>query len=323
MTAAEHKQHRLRVVISFALVYVLWGGTYLAMRVAVREIPPYVIGSVRYIISGLVMLAWCGLSGKSIRITRRDFVRLLTIGVLLLSLANIGVMWAEVYVPSGLTALIVASVPIWVAVLEAWVFRVGGMPARGAIGLGLGIAGMGLLLWPKIASGTHLGRLEIFGAGILCLASLSWALGSILSHRWTLSVGVFSSVAWQMTLGGVVNTVVAVAAGQFPKAHWTSPGLWSVAYLVVCGSWIGFTSYIWLLEHVPPPKVATYAYANPIVAVLLGWLMLNERVDVFMVVGTVVIVAAVALVSTTKLKRLGPDGAGETSELPAVNVAAD
>ncbi|HMF90556.1 MAG TPA: EamA family transporter, partial [Candidatus Angelobacter sp.] len=141
MTAAEHKQQRLRILISFALVYVLWGGTYLAMRVAVREIPPYVIGSVRYIISGLVMLAWCALAGKKISITRQDFFRLLTIGVLLLSLANIGVMWAEVYVPSGLAALIVAFVPIWVAVLEAWVFRVGGMPARGAIGLGLGIAG--------------------------------------------------------------------------------------------------------------------------------------------------------------------------------------
>src|SRR5262249_26610284 len=125
MTAAEHKQHRLRVLISFALVYVLWGGTYLAMRVAVREIPPYVIGSVRYIISGLVMLAWCALTGKKVRITRQDFVRLLTIGVLLLSLANVGVMWAEKYVPSGLAALIVAFWRIWGAVRGGGGFCVG------------------------------------------------------------------------------------------------------------------------------------------------------------------------------------------------------
>jgi drug/metabolite transporter (DMT)-like permease len=267
------------------------------------------------------MLAWCALAGKKISITKQDFWRLLTVGVLLLSLANIGVLWAEEYVPSGLTALIVAFVPIWVAMLEAWVFRVGDMPARGLFGLALGIGGMGLLLWPKIASGTHLGRMELVGAAILCAASLSWALGSILSHRWTLSVGVLASAAWQMTLGGIVNTAVAAAGGQFSRAHWTVSGMWSIAYLILCGSWIGYTAYIWLLEHVPPPKVATYAYVNPIIAVLLGWLLLNEKVDGFMLLGTAVIVAAVALVSMTKLKR--EDRVEEGVELPAVNATAD
>src|SRR5215831_8779063 len=310
----REEQHRLRIAISFGLVYVLWGSTYLAMRVAVQHIPPYAVGSARYMISGLLMLLWCASSGRKIRVTREDLARLLALGVLFLSVANIGVLWAEEYVPSGLTALIVAIVPIWVVVLVTWAFRVGKMPARGLLGLALGIAGMLILLWPKIASGTHLGRLELFGAAILIFASLSWALGSILSHRWTLSVDVFTSAAWQMLLGGVVNTAVATSIGQFSRAVWTASATWAIAYLVVSGSLVGFTAYIWLLEHVPPPKVATYAYVNPIVAVFLGWLLLHEAVDVYTLIGTVVIIGSVALVNTATLKRA--EAPAEPAEVP-------
>lgn len=318
MTPIKHKEHRFRVAISFALVYVLWGSTYLAMRVAVATVPPYAVGSVRYMVSGLLMLGWCALTGRKIRTSGKDFVRLLAIGVLLLSIANVGVLWAEQYVSSGLAALIVAIVPIWVVVLETSVFRVGKMPPRGLLGLALGIAGMLILLWPKIASGTHLGRLQLFGAFILIFASLSWALGSILSHRWTLSVDVFTSAAWQMLLGGVVDTAVATLTGQFSRATWTAAAVWAIAYLVVSGSLVGFTAYIWLLEHVPPPKVATYAYVNPIVAVFLGWLLLRETVDVFTLIGTVVIIGSVALVNTSKLKRSATKAPAEPAEAPAV-----
>jgi drug/metabolite transporter (DMT)-like permease len=317
-------QHRFRVVLSFALVYVLWGSTYLGMRVAVGQIPPYVVGSARFLISGTLLLAWCALTGKQIRLNRLDFFRLLTIGVLLLSVSNIAVMWAEEYVPSGLAALVVALVPIFVVALEAWVFRVGRMPARGLAGLALGIAGLLTLLWPKIVSGTRLGRLELLGAAILAGASLTWSLGSILSHRWTLSVDVFTAAAWQMTLAGLVNATIALATGKFRHAHWTPQGLGAIAYLVVCGSLLGFTAYIWLLEHVPPPKVATYAYVNPVVAVFLGWLLLHEKVDAFMLAGTVIIIASVALVNTSKLKReSAPADDSVATELPACNVAGD
>lgn len=303
MTPTESR-HRFRIMLSFLLVYVFWGSTYLAMRIAVRDLPPYVLSSVRYMISGPVMLAWCAVTGKKIGLDRHDFLRLLAIGVLLLSISNVGVIWAEEYVPSGLAALIVAFVPVWVVALEAWVFRSGKMPLRGVLGLMLGVAGMIVLLWPKIVSGTHLGRLELFGVGILLAASLSWSLGSILSHRWTLSVDVFTAIAWQMTLGGLVSTLVALSSSQFPKAHWTADARWATVWLVTAGSWIGFTAYIWLLEHVPPPKVATYAYVNPIVALLLGWWLLHERIDLFTVAGSMIIVGAVALVNTAKLHRV-------------------
>jgi drug/metabolite transporter (DMT)-like permease len=317
----DASRHRFRIMLSFALVYVLWGSTYLAMRVAVAGIPPYATGSTRYMISGPLMLACLALMGRKVRPSRQDLLRLLVIGVLLLSISNVGVMWAEEYVPSGLTALMVALVPIFVAALEAWVFRVGRMPARGLAGLALGIAGIAVLLWPKIISGTRLGRLELMGAAILTGASLTWSLGSILSHRWTLSVDVFTAAAWQMTLAGLVNTAIALGTGKFQRAHWTPQGLGAIAYLVVCGSWLGFTAYIWLLEHVPPPKVATYAYVNPLVAVFLGWLLLSEKVDAFMLAGTVIIIAAVALVNTSKLQRSG--ATVEIVETPAVNVAGD
>jgi len=296
------QQPRSRIILAFALLYVLWGSTYLAMRIIVRDIPPYVAGSVRYLAAGPLMLAACAFLGRKVRINAQDFRRLLVISVLLLSIGNIGVLWGEEYVSSGLASLIVALVPIWVVLIEAWVFRAGRMTLQGLLGLALGIVGLLVLLWPRITSGSHLGQLELLGSGILAGASFFWALGSVFSHRYDLSVDVFVSAAWQMTLGGLVNTVIALAAGQFQKTHWTMHALASIGYLVVFGSWIGYSAYIYLLEHVPTPKVATYAYVNPIVALILGGLILREQVDVYMLVGTVIIIASVALVNTSKLR---------------------
>ncbi len=320
----SEKQQRFSIAVAFGLVYVLWGSTYLAMRIAVRDLPPYVAGGTRYLISGPIMLLACFLLGRKVRITRRDLARLSVIGILLLSMGNIGVLWAEEYVPSNLAALIVATVPIWVVILEAWVFRSGRMSTQGLIGLILGIGGLLVLLWPRIASGTHLGRQELLGCAILAAASFAWALGSIFSHRFSLTVDVFASAAWQMTIAGLVNTAVAFASGQFFKAHWSLPALGSIGYLIVFGSWIGYTAYIYLLEHVPTPKVATYAYVNPIVALILGWLVLREPVDVFMLVGTAIIIASVALVNTSKLKQPQVETAVTEETCPkTVNVAGD
>lgn len=322
MSPANGSQHRVRMITAFAVLYVLWGSTYLAMRIIVRDMPPYVAGAVRYLIAGPIMLAACAMAGRKIRLTRGDFLRLLVISILLLSLGNIGVLWSEEYVSSGLAALIVALVPIWVVMIEAWVFRAGRMTAQGLLGLALGIGGLMVLLWPRIAAGTHLSRLELFGAAILAAASFLWALGSVFSHRFQLSVGVFAAAAWQMTLGGAVNALVAGATGQFQHTRWSATALEGIAYLVVCGSWMGYTAYIWLLEHVPTPKVATYAYVNPIIAVFLGWLILREKVDAYMFVGTAIIIGSVALVNTSKLKRVESRPA-ESAEVPAVNVAGD
>ena len=300
------QQQRSRIIVAFALLYVLWGSTYLAMRVIVRDMPPYVAGAVRYLVAGPLMLGALALAGRKIRLSFQDLRRLLVISVLLLSIGNIGVLWGEEYVPSGLASLIVALVPIWVVMIEAWVFRAGQVTRKGIFGLALGIVGLLVLLWPKITSGSHLGRLELLGSGILAGASFFWALGSVFSHRYVLSVDVFVSAAWQMTLAGTVNALVAGVTGQFQHTRWTTPALANIAYLVVFGSWLGYSSYIYLLEHVPTPKVATYAYVNPIVAVFLGWVILHEQVDIFMLLGTAIIIASVWLVNTSKLKQSKP-----------------
>jgi drug/metabolite transporter (DMT)-like permease len=317
-------QNRSRIIVAFALLYVLWGSTYLAMRVIVRDMPPYVAGTVRYLVAGPIMLAACALLGRKISLTRRDLGQLLVISILLLSIGNIGVLWGEIYVSSGLASLIVALVPIWVVMIEAWIFRAGRMTAKGLFGLAIGIVGLLVLLWPRISSGTHLGRLELLGSGILAGASFFWALGSVFSHRFNLTVDVFASAAWQMTLGGLVNGAVALITGQFQKTHWTFSALGSIGYLVIFGSWLGYSAYIYLLEHVPTPKVATYAYVNPIVAVFLGWIILREHVDIFMLLGTAIIIASVALVNTSQLKHAPVDMPVSEETCPkTVNVAGD
>jgi drug/metabolite transporter (DMT)-like permease len=272
------------------------------------------------------MLAVLALAGRKVRLSLQDLRRLLVISILLLSIGNIGVLWGEVYVSSGLASLMVALVPIWVVMIEAWFFRAARLTAKGIFGLALGILGLLVLLWPRIVSGSHLGRLELLGCAILATGSFFWALGSVFSHRYELSVDVLVSAAWQMVLGGLVDALIALLFGQFPKTHWTAHALEGIAYLVVFGSWIGYSCYIYLLEHVPTPKVATYAYVNPIVAVFLGWIILREHVDVFMMLGTAIIIASVALVNTSRLKG-PPTQPLPMEEVPScpktVNVAGD
>lgn len=318
MSPAE-EQHKFRMVLSFGLVYVLWGATYLAMRVAVQDLPPFVVGATRYLIAGPIMLAACAMMGRKIRVSRTDFKRLLVIGVTLLSLGNMGIVWGEKYVASGLAALVVAMMPIWVVAIEAWVYRAGRMSAQGLLGLGTGIGGLLVLLWPRIISGTRLGHLELIGFGILGIGSAMWALGSVFSHRFSVEADVLVSAGWQMTLGGLVNLGIATVSGQFFHARWTAPALWSIAFLVVFGSWIGYSAFTWLLEHVPTPKVATYTYVNPIVAIFLGWLLLKEKVDAYMLVGSVIIIGSVVLVNTSKLTR----ETVEPADVTTVNVAGD
>jgi drug/metabolite transporter (DMT)-like permease len=282
------------------------------MRIAVRDFPPYVAGTIRYLAAGPVMLAVCALLGRKVCISRQDLFRLLGIGVLLLSLGNIGVLWGEEYVASGYAALIVALLPIWVVIIETWILRDGRMSRQGLFGLAFGILGLLILLWPRLTAGTHLGHLELIGTAILGVGSFCWALGSVASSRWDVSVDVFVSAAWQMTLAGFVNAAVAALTGQFRHTRWTASAFESIGYLVIFGSWIGYSAYIWLLEHVPTPKVATYTYINPIVALFLGWLLLREKVDAYMLLGTAIIIGSVALVNSSKLKprssRLGePD----------------
>jgi drug/metabolite transporter (DMT)-like permease len=312
------RNHRLQVIVAFALVYVFWGSTYLAIGIADDErLPPAVMCAMRFLIAGPLMLAACAVMGRKIRITMNEALRLATIGCLLLVAANGGLAWAEQYVPTGYAALIVAVTPIWFLVLETFVFRGDRLSRRGLLGLALGITGIAVLFWPRFEHRNALGIMQLVASTTLLFSSMSWAVGSVLSRKWQMKVDPFTATGWEMSFAAIGNSIVAVITGQYHRVVLTHRALMAVLYLVVFGSWVGYSAYIWLLKHVPTPKVATYAYVNPLVAVFLGWLVLHERFDSYMFAGTVVIVAGVALVTTAKVHS-GEEGGHEVTGLPGL-----
>jgi drug/metabolite transporter (DMT)-like permease len=320
MTASE-RQLRFRIALAFGLVYVFWGSTYLGIRIAIEHIGPELMTGIRFPIAGLIMLAACAFSGRRIAISGRDLLRQVVIGVLLLSVCNVVLCWAELYVRTGLASLIVASVPIWFLVLDTWMLRGERLAARGLVGLALGLAGTLVLLWPKLVAPAAGGRMELFASLLLIASSCVWAAGSVLSRRWQGSVDAFTATGWQMAIAGLLNLGIAFLLGEPSKAQWTLRGVAAVSYLVVFGSLVGYTAYIWLLKNVPTSKVGTYAYVNPVIAVFLGWYFLGERVDGYIMAGTAIIIAAVALATSAKVKP--QVGAEHEPELPACEAGAD
>ena len=310
------------MILAFALVYFFWGSTYLGIGIAVEHIPPELMAGTRFVIAGAGMLLWCALRGRTIRLGWQDALRAAVVGILLLSISNVILAWAEETLPTGLSALIVCLTPLWFMVIDTWILRGDHLSRRGMIGLPLGLVGMAVLLWPKLTATTALGRKELGASVALLGASVVWALGSVLSKRWQTKIDPFSASGWEMLFAGLVNVSVALLTGEQHEAVWTTRGLLAVFYLVVFGSWVGYSAYVWLLQNVSMPKVATYAYVNPVVAVFLGWLVLNERVDRYIVAGSVVTLASVALVTSAKVRSR--TGAVETEPtLPAVESAGD
>jgi len=304
---------RFAVILAFGLVYVFWGSTYLAIDIAVQSIPPALMCAVRFSIAGVVMLAVCAATGRRIRYSARQIALSAVVGILLLMGGNLTLSWAELSVPSGLAALIIAISPLWFLVLDSLLLGDHHISWRGKAGLALGMVGLLVLFWPELHSSSPLGRREFWASLSLVGGSFLWALGSVLSKRWQSGMDVFSATGWQVTAAGAGNFIFAFVLGDFSRVSWTPRGMGAVLYLVVCGSWIGYTAYIWLLAHVPTSKVSTYAYVNPVVAVFLGWLILHERVDRFIVMGSVIVVLSVILVTSAKVKERTV-----AEELPAV-----
>lgn len=305
------------VILAFGLVYLFWGSTYLGIDIAVQTIPPALMCALRFSVAGAVMLAVCAATGRKILYSPKQIALAAVVGLLLLMGGNLTLSYAELVVPTGLAALIIAITPLWFLVLDSLLLGDHHISNRGKGGLALGILGLLILFWPELQAGT-IGHREFWASLSLLAGSFSWALGSVLSKRWQSGMDVFSSTGWQVAAAGVGNLVFALFNGDLSRVTWTPRGLGAVAYLVVCGSWIGYTAYIWLLEHVPTSKVSTYAYVNPVVAVFLGWLILHERVDRFILAGSAVVVLSVILVTSAKVKEKTV-----AEELPAVEAAGD
>jgi drug/metabolite transporter (DMT)-like permease len=301
MTEAQ-RQQRLFVILNFGLVYFFWGSTYLGIRIAVEQITPAYMCALRFSIAGLLMLVYCGLAGRRIRYDPAQLLHLAITGTLLLVGGNLTLSYAERIVPSGLAALMVSSTPLWFLVLDSLLLGDHRISRRGFAGLALGISGIVVLMWPKLTAAGTIGAKELGWTLALLGGSFSWALGSVLSKRWqSAEVDPFSGTAWQVTFAGLVNLIVALLLEDRSQIVWTRRGVGAMVYLIICGSWIGYTAYIWLLRHVPTSKVSTYAYVNPVVAVFLGWLVLRERVDSFILAGSAIVVASVVLVTSARI----------------------
>jgi drug/metabolite transporter (DMT)-like permease len=314
---SAQRPSRWMVILAFGLVYLFWGSTYLGIDIAVQTIPPALMCGVRFSIAGVVMLAVCAATGRRILYSPRQIALAAVVGLLLLMGGNLTLSYAELSMSSGLAALIIAITPLWFLVLDTLLLGDHHISGRGKAGLVLGIVGLFVLVWPQLQSGT-MGHREFWASISLIAGSFSWALGSVLSKRWQSGMDVFSATGWQVTAAGAGNLIFAWFAGDLSRATWAPRGLAAVMYLVVCGSWIGYTAYIWLLEHAPTSKVSTYAYVNPVVAVFLGWLILHERVDRFILAGSAIVVLSVILVTSAKVKEKTI-----AQELPAVEAAGD
>ena len=320
MTESQRK-FRMQVALAFGLVYILWGSTYLAIGIAVEHVSPPMMGAARFITAGSLMLLWRKVSGNSIRVASQDLLRLTVIGTLLLCTGNVALGWAERIIPTGLAALLIAITPLWFLLLETFSHRGERIPPRGVAGIALGIVGVVVLLWPKLLQTGSVGHHELLGGLIVLGASFSWASGSVLSKRWHVPVDPYTASGWEMLMAGFVNLAIVLIFGDVRHTQWSSSALLAILYLVIAGSWIGFTAYIWLLKNVPISKVATYAYVNPIVAVFLGWLVLHEHLDIWMAAGSIVIVLGVILVTGAKASPV--EQASSSMELPAVESSGD
>jgi drug/metabolite transporter (DMT)-like permease len=298
--------NRTQILVSFCCVYVFWGGTYLAMRYGVEVLPPFVLGLARYLIAGPIMLGLAAIFKLKIRPTRREWVRLAIIGVLMLGCGNTAVLWAEQYIPSGLAALIVTAIPLFAALIEMMLPRGEGLTLRGWIGICVGLVAMVFLLWPGLHDGLHGDMRGIIAAVVTLGGTLCWTATSVISRRSTFRISGVASAGWQMVFGGVFNLGLLSVTRDYHGAQWGIKAWASIFYLVVFGSLITYTAYLYLLDNVAVSKVATYAYVNPVIAVILGAIFVKERFVPVEYVGMAGILLAVFLVTSSKTKSGKP-----------------
>ncbi len=306
------------IVLAFASVYFFWGSTYTAIRIGAAEMPALLLAGTRFLVAGAILLAWCRWRGLRLAWPPKTMLMLSLIGLLLLGGGNVGLVYAEKTVPSGLASLVLAVIPLYVALIE--MFLPGGepLPVRGWLGMALGFGGLAALVWPSLRTGLAGDRARLLALGVLLAGAFSWTVGSILSRRAHLPVNSFVAAAWQMLAAGVFSTGLGTVLGQWPQFHVNAATVGSLAWLITGGSLLGYTGFIYLIEHVPVAKVASYAYVNPVVAVLLGIFLLHEHPEPAEFAGMAGIVVAVFLLTTAQVKAKGrPRSIEELEQMPA------
>jgi drug/metabolite transporter (DMT)-like permease len=311
------------VLAAFAAIYLVWGSTYLAIKYAVETVPPFLMTGARFLVAGAVLYAWSVISGSDRDYPKaaraRDWRDAFIIGALLIVGGTALVGWAELDVPSGMTSLILATTPLWLVVLESAGSRVAPAP-RVIAGVVVGLVGLGILVGPSLTSTTPSG-VSALGAGALVFSALSWSVGALYSRRVAQSatrpLSAARSTGMQMIAGAVLTLGISVALGEHRTFSWqavTPVSLIAVGYLLVFGALVGFSAYLWLMRVSTPSRVATHAYVNPVVAVILGWAVAGEHVAGRTLVAMAVIVLAVVLIVSA------PARDAQSAELPTEDV---
>ncbi len=316
--AAAPTPSRAQIVAAYAAVYVIWGSTYLAIHFAIDTLPPFLMAGTRFLVAGAILFAFSLLRGAT-RPSRANWIATAIVGGFLLLGGNGGVVWAQQRVDSGVAALLVATLPLWMALLE-WVGPDRRRPTgRTALGVLLGLAGVAVLVGPEaLLGGTA--NVNPVGALVLVLASLAWATGSLYSRRAPMPASPQLGSGMQMLAGGALLTLLGLAAGEGSRvdpAAFSTSSLAALAYLVTFGSLIGFSAYVWLLRVEPTSRVATYAYVNPVVAVGLGWLLAGEAMSGQTMLAAAIIVGAVAITVSAPKRAPAATMSGTPQPVPS------
>ena len=302
-TQAPHAS-RAMILAAFAAIYLIWGSTYLAIKVAIESVPPFLMTGVRFLLAGGALYAWSVLrppvqsnnAAPARPATAKAWRDAFLVGALMIVGGTSLVGWAELFVPSGITSLILATTPLWMVLLDG--ASNGRAPSgRVLVGVMIGLGGLAILIGPSLASPGD--GVNLLGAGALTLASLTWTIGALYSRKIPHVGSSTRTTGMQMIAGAVLSIVIGVAIGeldQFSVSAITGKSLVAIAYLVVAGALVAFSAYVWLMRVSTPSRVATHAYVNPVVAVLLGWAVLGEAVTARTGVAMAVIVAAVVLI---------------------------
>jgi drug/metabolite transporter (DMT)-like permease len=287
-----------KVFLAYIAVCILWGSTYLAIRIGVGEFPPTIFAGIRFLVAGSIMLAFSVIKGLKLPVSISEVMKISVVGLFLLLGGNGCVVWAETRIHSGMASLIVATVPLFMALIELVLPNRPKLSSKGWLGLFIGFGGVALLVFPNSSETST----DIVGIMLLLAGAFSWAVGSVYSKSFKASSSIIPNIAIQMLAGGLGLSLVGAFWGEFSAIHVTSKGVSAMLYLIFFGSIIGYSCYVYILQKWPATKAGTYAYVNPLVAILLGALILNEPISISVVLSTAVILGGVVLVQTSKTK---------------------
>ena len=301
----DGKAHHAKwqTLLAFAIIYFVWGSTFLAIRVGVREVPPLLLAAMRFVLAGAVLFAWAAARGERSP-SMRQWKSVCVLAFLIFTLDYGLLFWAEVRVPSGVAAVMLATIPVFMTLAEIFLLRTQRLTMRLVAALLIGIGGVAVL----VSSSLNLGGTAIDAAGAIALiiAAISWSLGSALTRKLDLPQSKAMSAGAQMFAGGMMLTIAASARGEWPRFHAAavSAEAWlALAYLIVAGSIIGFTAYFWLIHHESPTRVGTYAYVNPVVAVVIGYFFGGEPLGARTILGTACVLISVVVITTTRTNK--------------------